>query len=172
MPLQETKPPQHVTSATKLIITPKAKAIIEADAAQTYPHECCGFLLGRETDLFRIIFIARETRNKALSDQKRRFEISATDYMNAERYADENKMSLLGIYHSHPDHPAIPSEFDLKQALPFFSYLIISVRKGNITNMLSWRLNERSKFAEEEVLFEIPAEIWASLQPFDTFFNS
>jgi len=69
--------------------------------------------------------------------------------MLAERYAEENNIQLLGIYHSHPEHPAIPSEQDRIAAQPWFSYLIVSVIKAQIDHIRSWRLNEIAAFEEE-----------------------
>jgi proteasome lid subunit RPN8/RPN11 len=97
------------------------------------------------------VAIAKEVNNDKAENKERRFEISAVDYMKAERFADENNLTLLGVYHSHPDHPAVPSEHDLKQALPFFSYTIVSVRKNKTDNILSWRLSEKGKFSQEKI---------------------
>jgi proteasome lid subunit RPN8/RPN11 len=135
----------------KLRITKETYSIIKNDALSAYPHECCGFLFGKETDEYRIITHALPVVNSQQENKNRRFEIASTDYMKAEQFADENQLTLLGVYHSHPDHPAIPSEHDLKQALPFFSYIIVSVRKGHLDKMLSWRLNDKGKFAEEKM---------------------
>ncbi len=135
----------------KLTITTEAKQTIIKDAEQSYPYECCGFLFGSEEGELRNISIAKEVLNTKEENKERRFEISAVDYMKAERFADDNKLTLLGVYHSHPDHPAVPSEHDLKQALPFFSYVIVSVKKSKTDNILSWRLNEKGKFTEEKI---------------------
>ncbi len=143
----------------KLNITKEAQQVIINDAEQSYPYECCGFLFGKEEGDERIVTIAKEVNNDKAENKERRFEISAFDYMKAERFADENDFTLLGVYHSHPDHPAVPSEHDLKQALPFFSYTIVSVRKNKTDNILSWRLNEKGKFSEEKI--QIPIAIGA-----------
>jgi len=135
----------------KLNITKEAQQVIINDAEQSYPYECCGFLFGKEAGDERVVEIAKEVNNDKTENKERRFEISAVDYMKAERFADENDFTLLGVYHSHPDHPAVPSEHDLKQALPFFSYTIVSVRKNKTENILSWRLNEKGKFFEEKI---------------------
>jgi proteasome lid subunit RPN8/RPN11 len=71
--------------------------------------------------------------------------------MRAEKYALENNTTLLGVYHSHPDHPARPSEHDLNQAVPYFSYIIVSVREGKVADLTSWQLNEASQFEEESI---------------------
>ncbi|MEX0812547.1 MAG: M67 family metallopeptidase [Chitinophagales bacterium] len=134
----------------KVILSGEAKATMVEDALSTYPHECCGFFYGNEKDN-RVITKSIPVNNSKEENRERRFEISAKDYIKAEEYADENNLLLLGVYHSHPDHPAIPSEHDLRQAVPYFSYIIISVKKGKLANILSWRLNDEARFEEENL---------------------
>lgn len=123
------------------------------DAALTsYPYECCGFLFGNEADSIRVINSILPASNSSKENQRRRFFISPHDYLAAENYADSNNLTLLGIFHSHPDHPPVPSETDREAAQPFFSYVIISVIDGVVKETLSWRLNEESKFEEEEII--------------------
>jgi proteasome lid subunit RPN8/RPN11 len=121
-------------------------------AKQIFPDECCGFLYGREDETGnRQVLITAEVNNSREGDKRRRFEIGGKDYMQAERYAAENGLLLLGVYHSHPNHPAIPSEHDRVAAQPYFSYIIISVMQGRIDHLRSWRLNEDARFEEEEM---------------------
>jgi proteasome lid subunit RPN8/RPN11 len=83
---------------------------------------------------------------------RRRFVVSPPDYQAAERRASDVGAELLGFYHSHPDHPARPSQIDLDHAWPFFSYVIVSVREGVSRDMTSWRLREdRSAFDQEDL---------------------
>jgi proteasome lid subunit RPN8/RPN11 len=124
---------------------------ITQDALHSFPNECCGFLFGHEASGRRIITQAMVVNNAKEGDKKRRFEISATDYMKAEQFALEHDAALLGIYHSHPLHPAIPSETDRLSAQPFFSYIIISVSEKNIEQTLSWQLNEERIFESENI---------------------
>ena len=85
--------------------------------------------------------------------RERRFRISAEDYRRAEARAAERGSALLGFYHSHPDHPARPSEFDREHALPWWSYVIVSVQQKRSTDVLSWELREdRSRFDAEEIV--------------------
>jgi proteasome lid subunit RPN8/RPN11 len=124
---------------------------IKGHAIISFPDECCGFLFGVEdSDGIRTISKIREVFNAKSGDKRRRFEISGRDYMKAEQFAIENEIQLLGIYHSHPDHPAIPSEHDRMAAQPFFSYVIISVMNGSIDHIRSWRLNDAFQFEEEK----------------------
>ena len=85
-------------------------------------------------------------------DQRRRFAISDKDYLNAERHAAREGLTLLGVYHSHPLHPAIPSEHDLAVALPYFSYIIVSVQPEGTAHVRSWQLDEQRQFAEEAIV--------------------
>ncbi|QMU27603.1 Mov34/MPN/PAD-1 family protein [Adhaeribacter radiodurans] len=135
----------------KLQLAEAAQRIIQEHATEIYPDECCGFLYGEENDV-RLIQEAIQVINSKDGDKRRRFEISPEDYMRAERYALENNTNLLGVYHSHPNHPARPSEHDLKQAVPFFSYIIVSVMEGKVADITSWQLNEDSQFEEEKIL--------------------
>lgn len=134
----------------KLILNEDAQQLIWDDALKTYPHECCGFLYGNDNDE-RIITQAVEVNNTREENRERRFEISAQDYLKAELYADENDLTLLGVYHSHPDHPAVPSEYDLRHALPYFSYIIVSVKRGKAAQLNSWKLDSNGQFEQEAV---------------------
>lgn len=133
-----------------IVLENDAQKIIVQDAVNAYPDECCGFLYGHEdSNGRRIITLARVVTNVKEGDKRRRFEISPHDYLEAERYAEDQQIELLGVYHSHPDHPAIPSEHDRAAAQPFFSYLIISVNNKEAGAIRSWRLNEDFQFVEE-----------------------
>lgn len=136
---------------TELILTEDARKVIIKDAESTYPHECCGFFYGTD-DNKRTVTEAIPVVNTKEENRERRFEISAIDYMKAEQYADENGLTLLGVYHSHPEHAAIPSEHDLRQALPYFSYIIVSVKKAKTAAVLSWKLNDQGRFEQETVI--------------------
>lgn len=134
------------------IVTQKdAEKIMFDDAIQAYPDECCGFMFGTEdAEGNRVVTKALPVYNSATENRKRRFVISPKDYMNAELFAEENNVQLLGIYHSHPNHPAIPSEHDRVAAQPWFSYVIISVSENGIQHTRSWVLNETFQFDEEQ----------------------
>jgi proteasome lid subunit RPN8/RPN11 len=135
-----------------LFIDPITLAELKTEGIRIFPDECCGFLLGsEEADGTRTISRIRVVDNAKSGDKKRRFEISPKDYMLAEKFALENDLELLGIYHSHPNHPAIPSEHDRVAAQPWFSYVIISVMAGQFDHVRSWRLNDISQFEEENI---------------------
>lgn len=126
---------------------------IEAHGEETYPYECCGFMFGTDGQT-RVIDEVQRVDNAKEGDQRRRFQIDPKDYQEAERAADSKGKQLLGVYHSHPDHPAEPSEHDRKQAMPFFSYIIVSVQDGEAADLRSWQLNPDRAFDEEKVLTE------------------
>src|SRR5207247_8093258 len=102
---------------------------ISLHGEMTYPDECCGVLLGIQQDGSQIVREILATENSQDASRHRRFYITPEQYQNAEHLAADKLLELLGFYHSHPDHPAIPSAFDTEQALPWFTYLIFSVVK-------------------------------------------
>jgi len=138
----------------QLSLAPEAEQYILQQLEADFPNEGCGFFYGTEENegQLRHVLLAEAVINSKEGDQRRRFEISPLDYMKAEKKALELGLNLLGIYHSHPNHPAIPSIHDLKQAVPYFSYIILSVQEGQAAELTSWRLNEeRGEFEAEEV---------------------
>ena len=137
-----------------ILIEAQAKNSMYEDATKAFPDECCGFMYGSENEeCNRVVSIALPVHNASLENKRRRFEISPKDYLKAENYALEHDLQLLGIYHSHPDHPAIPSEHDRIAAQPWFSYVIISVQQGKVDHTRSWILNSQSQFDEETIYY-------------------
>jgi len=133
---------------TGLQLTPEIASAIRAHGRETYPHECCGALVGRDGDVTSTVPLPNITDE----GPRRRFRVSDLDYLRVERAADAAGAQLLGFYHSHPDHPAIPSAFDLEHAWPNLSYLIVSVRSGRAAEARSWRLRaDRSGYDEEHL---------------------
>jgi proteasome lid subunit RPN8/RPN11 len=136
-----------------IFLKAEAEAAIRAEGERAWPNECCGFLLGflagREK---RADLILPVENSWEAGEQYRRFVIRAEDFIRAEREARRQNREILGIYHSHPDHPARPSEYDQEQALPFYSYVIVAVQKGKAAELTSWELTgNRDQFLEEEV---------------------
>jgi proteasome lid subunit RPN8/RPN11 len=124
---------------------PGVGAAIRRHGEETYPHECCGALLGRAGTVTH----AEALPNTTEEGPRRRFLVRAADYRLAERRATELGAELLGFYHSHPDHPARPSQFDLEHAWPTFAYVIVSVSAGRSGAMTVWFLkDDRSSFDE------------------------
>ena len=134
-----------------VIIEPHIYDLMLHDASQAFPDECCGFLFGTEKGDLRFLTDILVVNNAKEGDKRRRFEIAPKDYLKAEQYAFDRNLTLLSVYHSHPNHPAIPSEHDRVAAQPYFSYLIVSVYDRGRTNVRSWRLNDDQKFEEEVV---------------------
>jgi proteasome lid subunit RPN8/RPN11 len=127
---------------------------IHAHGESAYPEEGAGFLLGAERDgaerLVQAILPLGNSREDAA--RHNRYLIAPADYLKAELEADRLGLSLIGVFHSHPDHPNRPSEFDRDWAQPFFSYIITSVDSGKAVESRSWRLLEdRSQFVEEKI---------------------
>ena len=135
----------------ELSLTRDALEVMHRDALASFPNECCGFFYGKDDEV-RHVELALPVENSKEGNQRRRFEISPLDYMMAEQKALELGLTLQGIYHSHPLHPAIPSEHDLKQAVPFFSYIIVSVQPGQVEDTRSWILDEKGEKFEEEII--------------------
>ncbi len=117
-------------------------------AVEKRTDESCGFLFGSDSGTDRIVSTIMEVENDSF-DRRRTFRISPRNYLKAENYALCNNLQMLGIFHSHPDSPAIPSEFDRIAAQPYFSYLILSVMNQKLTDMRSWSLRNNSQFEEE-----------------------
>ncbi|MFT3825109.1 MAG: M67 family metallopeptidase [Chitinophagaceae bacterium] len=139
-----------------ITLEPKARKLLLEDAVQAFPDECCGFLLGTEDESDnRIITEILVVNNAKEGDKRRRFLIAPKDYLKAEAHAEKKQLQLLGIYHSHPNHPAIPSEHDRVAAQPFFSYIIVSVLEKVPGALRSWRLNDEQQFEEEEVAVHV-----------------
>jgi proteasome lid subunit RPN8/RPN11 len=124
-------------------------ASIRDHGRDTYPNECCGALLGRDGVVAETFALPNTTD----VGPRRRFLVRPSDYRAAEARATAGGHELLGFYHSHPDHPARPSQYDLDHAWPSFSYIIISVGDGEPGALTSWRLREdRSQFDPEDVI--------------------
>jgi proteasome lid subunit RPN8/RPN11 len=123
----------------------EAEAEIRRHASETYPNECCGALIASNGAIVEAFPLPNTTEAGA----RRRFLIGPNDYRLAEGRARERRGTLAGFYHSHPDHPAVPSEHDLAQAWPNLTYIIVAVREGTPGDLKSWRLREdRSGFEE------------------------
>ena len=133
-----------------IALTSEADAAIRAHGRETFPHECCGAMLGKDG----VVRQAYALPNTTEEGPRRRFLVRPDDYRVAEQRARAAGLDLLGFYHSHPDHPAKPSQYDLDHAWPSFSYIIVSVQAGKPTDMTSWRLQEdRSAFDQEKLTY-------------------
>jgi proteasome lid subunit RPN8/RPN11 len=132
-------------SSRALTITAAVDRAIRAHGHETYPHECCGALVGTGDRVAEIVALPNTTEE----GPRRRFLVRPSDYRLAEQRATELGGELLGFYHSHPDHPARPSQYDLDHAWPNFAYIIVAVAAGTAEAMTVWYLKEdRSSFEE------------------------
>jgi len=133
-----------------LTLTPAVLRRIRLHAAEAYPEECCGLLLGSEGEEGKEVLDVLPMGNAREESRTRRFLISPADYARGEAVAAAQGLGVMGFYHSHPDHPARPSQFDLDHAWPWCSYLIASVENHTPTAVKSWVLkDDRSGFDEE-----------------------
>ena len=127
--------------------------VIRRHGEETYPHECCGAMLGRSESAGKSVSRTLPIENARTDSAHNRFLVTDQDYVRVERQAAEEGLALLGFYHSHPDHSARPSQYDLDHAMPWFSYVIVAVANGEPGEMTSWVLAEdRSEFLEEEIV--------------------
>jgi len=139
---------------------------IRRHGAETFPHECCGALLGRDSAAAEKVSAQGETPaeltrevlqlfplvNRRDDSPRNRFAITADDVRDAEKAARQHGQEVIGWYHSHPDHPARPSDFDREHAWPWYSYVIVSVMAGKPADMTSWRLNDdRQNYSPEDI---------------------
>jgi len=131
---------------------------VHSHLCRVYPEEGCGVLLGRERDGVREVERTVELDNQREASRHNRYVISPEQFLRAEKEARAAGLDVLGFYHSHPDHPARPSAFDLEHAWPWYSYVIVSVERGRVADMRSWRLrDERSAFEPEPMAQDEPA---------------
>jgi len=129
-------------------LSAEVERAIRRHGEETYPHECCGALVGNGDR----IEVAVALPNMTEEGPRRRFLVRPSDYRIAEQQASDRNGELLGFYHSHPDHPARPSQFDLDHAWPTFAYIIVAVAAGAAGDMTVWFLQEdRSRFDEGEL---------------------
>lgn len=142
---------------------------MQTHAESTYPEECCGLLLGQLSDDEKILIEVLPTENSwdvdaaeafqavegsaQLDTTKRtRYSIAPEAMLKAQKDARDRNLNIIGIYHSHTDHPAIPSEFDRAIAWQQYSYVIVSVQQGKAIDLRSWSLDDEHQFQPEEIL--------------------
>src|ERR1044071_7802251 len=127
---------------------------IRAHGVKDYPYECCGLMLGHYSAEGEIVTETHPISNAREESAKRnRFLIEPVELMRGERYAREHDLEVVGFYHSHPDSPAVPSQYDLEHAWPTYSYIIVSTSKDQANDLFSWEQEpDRSKFNQEEII--------------------
>ena len=133
------------TTSVPLVLSTALRRRIESEGAAAYPNECCGILIGRDQGGRRLVVRLEPGQNVFAADERyHRFSIDPRAQLKAERQADAEGKAVLGFYHSHPDHPARPSEYDREHAWPFYSYVIVAIAKGKAADMTSWVLDDKT----------------------------
>jgi proteasome lid subunit RPN8/RPN11 len=128
---------------------------IIAHGERDYPYECCGLLLGNFAEgggkaCFETYPISNAREEEA---KRNRFLIRPEELLRGEKFAAGKGLEVVGFYHSHPDHPAVPSQYDLDHAWPLYSYIVVSIKSGQGEDLRSWEMqSDRSRFDEEEIL--------------------
>jgi proteasome lid subunit RPN8/RPN11 len=121
-------------------------------ARATYPNECCGAMLGTTEDSHKRVIVSMPLENASAGEQRARYELRPEDLLKADREARRQNMDLVGIYHSHPDCGAYFSETDLKNSCPWYSFVVLSIQKGEFDHANSWLPNAEQTDAEKEEL--------------------
>lgn len=126
---------------------------IRRQGENAFPYECCGFLLGSANGESRTVDLLQPAVNEQEDAARHnRFLITAENYLVAQKQGAENNAEILGFYHSHPNAPARPSQYDEDHAWPWYSYVIVSVREGAASDTTSWVLrDDRSGFDEQKI---------------------
>jgi proteasome lid subunit RPN8/RPN11 len=150
-----------------LVLTPEQAAQIEREGVAAYPNECCGAMLGRDIsspqaqlEPRRIVQRLEPLVNSFSADEQyHRFSLDPRELMQLEKRAGEAGLAVLGFYHSHPDHPARPSETDRQHAWPYYSYVIVAIAQRKPVDLTSWQLDETTEqFKAEEIVRAWPEE--------------
>jgi proteasome lid subunit RPN8/RPN11 len=121
-------------------------------ARAAYPNECCGAMIGSVDDGAKVVRIALPLENAYQGAQRSRYELRPEDLLQADRQARTRSMDLVGIYHSHPDCGAYFSETDLKNSCPWYSFVVLSIQKGEFDHANSWLPNAEQTAADKEEL--------------------
>ncbi len=137
-----------------ILLETKEHEDIRAHGERDYPYECCGLLLGwfeaENKACVEVYPISNAREEKA---KRNRFLIQPDELLRGERYATTRKLEIVGFYHSHPDHPAVPSGYDLDHAWPVYSYVVVAIISGRAGDLRSWEMRvDRSRFDEEPIL--------------------
>jgi proteasome lid subunit RPN8/RPN11 len=128
-----------------LHLTPQQRQQIESEGVAAYPNECCGIIFGRDLAGHRVVDQLSPVANEFESgEQYHRFLITPKTLLNAEKNCPPGQL-VLGFYHSHPDAPARPSEYDRQHAWPFYSYIIVAIHQRKPVDMTSWTLDEQTE---------------------------
>lgn len=136
-----------------MVTTDDVLSAIRSHGEATYPEEGCGFLLGTVRDGMNHVHTIQRVTNRQATNRTRRYTITPDDYRAAQQAASKRGLDIVGFYHSHPDHPARPSETDVAKAtFPGYTYVIVSVQEGTAGELTAWALaSDRSRFNKETI---------------------
>jgi len=135
-------------------IEPDAWRAMVSHARQVYPNECCGAMIGSIDGGAKNVRVAMPLENAFEGAQATRYELRSRDLLEADRAARERSMDLIGIYHSHPDCDAYFSKTDLQNSCPWYSFVVLSIQKGEFHHANSWLPNaEQTEAAKEELIY-------------------
>jgi proteasome lid subunit RPN8/RPN11 len=133
-----------------MIIPAELLVKIHANGERAYPEEGAGFLFGSDGPARRVQAVYDLPNAREDTARHNRYLITPEDYLKGELEAERQGLDVIGVFHSHPDHPNRPSEYDRDWAQPYFSYVITSIQAGKAVESRSWRLSEdRNQFIEE-----------------------
>ncbi len=137
---------------SRVLVSPQDLERMGRHGEASYPEECCGFLIGRTVEEETVVERVLSVDNERQDSRHNRFLIHPETVLAAHKEARAAGLDVVGYYHSHPDHPARPSEFDREHAWPGLSYVIVSVAGGKVAETRSWRLSDDRERFEEEAL--------------------
>jgi proteasome lid subunit RPN8/RPN11 len=141
---------------TTLRLPSRMNEILSEHLRRAYPEEGCGVMLGRERGDVREVDRLIPIENRREDSRERRYLIAPEQFLAADRESRALGLEVIGVFHSHPDHPARPSAFDLEHAWPYYSYVIVSLERGRVADATSWRLREDRSGFESETLELVP----------------
>ncbi len=137
-----------------MVLTEAQVRGLEDHARETYPEECCGFILGPAGEPRKIHEVRRAT-NVAEENRARRYVIDPRETLAVEKSLHGTGLEILGFYHSHPNHPAVPSEFDRGRAWPWYSYVILSIVERTPADLRAWTLEDEAEvFRSDELTIQ------------------
>ena len=149
---------------SNIALTPEQILSIRSHGESAYPAECCGLLLGTIAEGVKTLVEVWPAENAWSAEaqnnwpeqtgltEKRRYAIKPEEMLRAMKHGRDRNFHIIGIYHSHPDCPAVPSECDRTMAWPQYSYIIVSVRQGSSAELRSWSLDAEGNFQPEEII--------------------
>jgi proteasome lid subunit RPN8/RPN11 len=154
-----------------IALSPEQILSIRSHGESAYPEECCGLLLGTIPDGVKTLVEVWPTENAWSAEaennwpeqtgltERRRYAIKPEAMLRAMKHGRDRNLEIVGIYHSHPDCAAVPSECDRKMAWAQYSYIIVSVRQGSSEDLRSWSLDAEGNFQAEEIIAIEPTQI-------------